>query len=60
MRRKDDSTWGNSGYEWVIDPLDGTKNFRTGNPNWHITATRLKGSNSFFNCIISCIQLSLG
>ena len=31
------STLGNSGYTWVIDPIDGTMAFLVGQPNWSVS-----------------------
>lgn len=44
---------GTSGYDWIVDPLDGTKNFIRGNHNWHITISRIKSGKPLFTTILS-------
>lgn len=34
---EEDSTEGRSGYDWVIDPIDGTMPFLVGQPNWVVS-----------------------
>ena len=48
-----DKKAGTSGYDWVVDPLDGTKNFKSGNFNWHITATRTFAGKPVFTIILT-------
>jgi len=38
---EDDTVWGDSGFVWLIDPIDGTDNFVRKIPFFAITATRL-------------------
>ena len=48
-------TSGTSGFDWVIDPIDGTMAFLVGQPNWTVSVAVLKGGEPVAGVVMAPI-----
>ncbi|WP_430249290.1 inositol monophosphatase family protein [Neorhizobium sp. DAR64860/K0K1] len=49
------STTGNSGFDWVIDPIDGTMAFLVGQPNWTVSVAVLHQGEPVIGVVVAPI-----
>ncbi|MDO1583379.1 inositol monophosphatase family protein [Rhizobium oryzicola] len=47
------STTGNSGFDWVIDPIDGTMAFLVGQPNWTVSIAVLHEGEPVIGVVVA-------